>query len=90
MKIYKVVNGEIEEIEVERETKFFYWLKECGPASYWLTRLSKTMAHTSKQDAVMATLNDSRIKEANLLNAVPHVEKEIKDLESLLMSLIGY
>lgn len=84
MKIYKVVNGKIEEIEVERETKSYYWLKERSSESNWVTRISKKIAYTSKQDAVMAALNDSRAREANLLNDVTHVKKEIKDLERLL------
>ena len=83
MKIYKIYNLKLIEVEVVKETKFFYYLDDRPLAFGCVSRIEKGWACLSPQEAIQEALNGRKTMQGAFRDKLIKIEKEIEALEAL-------
>lgn len=83
MNLYKIYGKELISIEVEKETKCFYFLKNCISAFGFSSRIDKKDALLSPQEAILEALNNRKTMRGAFQDKLAEIEIELKCLENL-------
>jgi len=76
MKIYKIQNGKVVSVEVEKETEKFYWVERSSIFGY-CRNITKEHACVSPQEAILEEYN-------NAIAGVRVFEEKLKDAQDKL------
>jgi len=83
MNIYKIYKGKVCSVDVNRETKRYFWFTERHPAFGFSAKIEKEYAYLSPQEAIQEALNKRKTMREAFKDKLSKIESEIANLEKL-------